>query len=254
MAHGIRDISATGLYLKTDQRWYPGTMVTMSLQRSDAAETDPDRSIMVNAQVIRADVDGVGLAFVLPSDHGSTKTANAFSCGASAKTLNHFLKCLAAGDAQAMVEYILLVPLIFLLVVNVVNFGAFFFAWISVSNAARAGADYAIMGPASVGALRQASVTQLNALISADILSLPNRASAVVNICQSFNGTVKTLSGTCTSIPADAEATSFVLTSIDVTYTYVPLIPASFQFPNMNVYATIPPTTIHRRTVMRMLQ
>jgi hypothetical protein len=24
-----------------------------------------------------------------------------------------------------------------------------------------------------------------------------------------------------------------------------------FQFPNLNIYATIPPTTVHRRAVMR---
>src|SRR6185437_10952760 len=43
--HEVRDISSTGLYLATNQRWYPGTQVMLSLQRVGAAETDPDRSI-----------------------------------------------------------------------------------------------------------------------------------------------------------------------------------------------------------------
>jgi hypothetical protein len=74
-----------------------------------------------------------------------------------------------------------------------------------------------------------------------------------VNICQNNNGTIKVLSGTCTSIPADAEPSRFALISIDVTYTYQPFIPV-FQFPNLHIYATIPATTIHRRAVMRVLQ
>src|ERR1019366_451978 len=30
--HDVRDISSTGLYLVTDERWYPGTLVLMTLQ------------------------------------------------------------------------------------------------------------------------------------------------------------------------------------------------------------------------------
>ena len=74
----------------------------------------------------------------------------------------------------------------------------------------------------------------------------------MVNICQNNNGTIKALSGTCTSIPADTEPASFALISIDVTYTYQPLIPV-FQFPNLNIYATLPATTVHRRAVMRVV-
>jgi len=64
---------------------------------------------------------------------------------------------LQASKGQALIEYILLLPLLFLLIVNLVNFGGFFFAWITVANAARAGADYAILGgagSASVGTCR----------------------------------------------------------------------------------------------------
>src|SRR5260370_43371 len=60
LGHDIRDISSTGLYLLTEQRWYPGTLVSLSLQRAGAPDTDPDRSIMVNAKVVRSDADGVG--------------------------------------------------------------------------------------------------------------------------------------------------------------------------------------------------
>ena len=37
-AHSIRDISSTGLYVVTEERWYPGTLVLMTLQRTDGGE------------------------------------------------------------------------------------------------------------------------------------------------------------------------------------------------------------------------
>jgi Flp pilus assembly protein TadG len=156
--------------------------------------------------------------------------------------------------AQALIEYILMLPLIFLLIINLVNFGGFFFAWITVANAARAGVNYAILGGASVGSLREASAAQITSLVTQDISSLPNRSSLAVNICRNTNGTLTTLAGTCSSVPADAEPTNYTLKSIDVTYTYQPFIPAGFQFPGLGIYLTIPATTVHRRAVMRVIE
>jgi Flp pilus assembly protein TadG len=143
-----------------------------------------------------------------------------------------------------------MLPMLFLLIVNVVNFGGFFFAWITVANAARAGADYAILSGASVGSPGDATATQITDVITQDISSLPNASSLSVNICRNNNGTITTLAGTCSSVPSDPEPVSYILTTIDVTYTYLPFINV-FQFPNLNIYATIPPTTVHRRAVMR---
>ena len=64
--HGIRDSSATGLYLLTENRWPLGTLVMMTLQRTDLADESVDRSIAVHLKVIRWGPDGVGLQFVLP--------------------------------------------------------------------------------------------------------------------------------------------------------------------------------------------
>lgn len=60
--HGIRDISETGLYVFTQERWYPGTVIRITLtdQRRPAAE----RSFTVNGMVMRWGNDGVGLHFV----------------------------------------------------------------------------------------------------------------------------------------------------------------------------------------------
>ena len=62
-ARGIRDISATGMFVVTEDRWYPGTVVRITLtdQRNPTAE----RSFTLNAEVIRSGADGVGFRFVL---------------------------------------------------------------------------------------------------------------------------------------------------------------------------------------------
>jgi Flp pilus assembly protein TadG len=251
-AHPIKDISERGVYLLTEQRWYPGTFVSLSLQRKDVIESDPDRSISVNARVVRSGTDGVGFVFITP-EQSNRVGDHTLPPGADKKSFQRFLNRLCADNGQALVEYALCLPLILLLIVNVINFGGFFFAWITVSNAARAGADYAILGASSVGSPPRATAAQVTALIAQDISTLPNNASLVVNICKNSNGTITVLSGTCTSIPADPEPASYVETIIDVTYTYVPFIGSGFRFPGLGIYATIPPTTITRRAVMRSL-
>ena len=54
-----------------------------------------------------------------------------------------------SAGGQALVESALVLPLLFLLVINVVNFGGMLYAWITVSNAARTGADYMVRGELS---------------------------------------------------------------------------------------------------------
>ncbi len=256
-ARPIRDVSSRGLYLVTEQRWYPGTLVTMTLQRTEKEHDGTKRSIAVQARVIRDGDDGVAFAFAFPQAADARRVQRMVADGtelADQRTLDQFLRPVWFNTSgQALVEYLLLLPLLFLFIVNAVNFGGFFYAWITVANAARAGANYAILGGASVGSLPPATGAQVDTLITQDIYSLPNKSSLVVNVCQNFNGTVKALAGTCSAIPADPEPSNYMLTSVDVTYTYKPFIPAGFQFPNLNLYATIPPTTVHRRAVMRTI-
>jgi uncharacterized membrane protein (UPF0127 family) len=64
--HGIRDASATGLYLITERRWPLGTRMTMTLQRADIADEKLRPSIAVQLEVIRWARDGVGVRFILP--------------------------------------------------------------------------------------------------------------------------------------------------------------------------------------------
>jgi hypothetical protein len=63
VAQEVRDISATGIYIVTNERWYPGTVVRVTL--TDKDHPTADRTLTVNAQAVRWGKDGVGLELVL---------------------------------------------------------------------------------------------------------------------------------------------------------------------------------------------
>ncbi len=62
-AHGVRDMSSTGLYVLTEERWYIGTVIRITL--TDQHEPTVERSITLNAKVVRWGNDGAGLQFIL---------------------------------------------------------------------------------------------------------------------------------------------------------------------------------------------
>lgn len=65
---GIKDISSTGVYLLTDERWMPGTRIPLTLQRKGPIEEDPTCKITLQGRVVRWGEDGVGLVFTPPTD------------------------------------------------------------------------------------------------------------------------------------------------------------------------------------------
>jgi hypothetical protein len=64
----IKNISSTGVYLLTDERWLPGTHVHLTLQRKGPFEKDARHRVTLKSRVVRWGDDGVGLAFTLPAD------------------------------------------------------------------------------------------------------------------------------------------------------------------------------------------
>ena len=64
----IKNISATGLFLLTEERWVPGTVVSLTLQMQSPLEEISERRITVQAKTILWGEDGVGFSFVLPDD------------------------------------------------------------------------------------------------------------------------------------------------------------------------------------------
>lgn len=70
--HGVKDLSATGLYLITKERWPLGAHVIMTLQRTDGMDDNPKNNVItVQLRVVRWGADGVGLAFVQPESEES---------------------------------------------------------------------------------------------------------------------------------------------------------------------------------------
>jgi hypothetical protein len=65
--HDVRDISPTGLYVVTAERWYPGTVIRMTLTKQEGGEHPSERSITIHAQSMRWGNDGVGLEFLFES-------------------------------------------------------------------------------------------------------------------------------------------------------------------------------------------
>ncbi|HUD54455.1 MAG TPA: hypothetical protein VMR02_04460 [Terracidiphilus sp.] len=63
--HKISNISVTGFYLHTDERWMPGTVVRMTLQRVGSKGDDPSDIISVNSKIVRWGADGEGFEFIL---------------------------------------------------------------------------------------------------------------------------------------------------------------------------------------------
>jgi PilZ domain len=110
MSHEIRNISATGFYLLTRERWHPGTVVTMTLQRTDGTkedkeDTNPERYISVMSKVVRLGQDGVGFAFVPleARDSGAEKASKGKPAGK--KALDRFMEQLKSEQGHVMIGY-----------------------------------------------------------------------------------------------------------------------------------------------------
>jgi hypothetical protein len=141
--HKVRDINLSGMYLLTDRRWYPNTLITMTLMRSDKQAADPERSIVVTTRVVRADNDGVGLAFILPRSSKPRDPDSTFAPQADKKLLSKFLAHLPGENGHAVLQYVLLAPVMFFLVAKIVLIGGCFCAWVMLVRAVHAAAAYA---------------------------------------------------------------------------------------------------------------
>lgn len=97
-AHGVRDISPTGIYVFTIERWYLGTVVRMTL--TDRLEPTVERSITLNAIAVRWGNDGVGLKFVLRNSKcRGQEQANGLADGVDKMQIDMLLQRLrSAGD------------------------------------------------------------------------------------------------------------------------------------------------------------
>jgi hypothetical protein len=96
-ARNIKDISSTGLYVVTEERWYPGTLVLMTLQRTDLGEESSERSISVHSRAVRWGNDGVGLQFILRNTVPPGAGKGSLVDAVDKKELERFLERLKKG-------------------------------------------------------------------------------------------------------------------------------------------------------------
>ena len=62
----IKNLSSTGIYLLTEERWPLGELISLTLQEQKPPENGSEFQIPVQARVSRHGEDGIGLSFVLP--------------------------------------------------------------------------------------------------------------------------------------------------------------------------------------------
>src|SRR5665213_1243673 len=113
----------------------------------------------------------------------------------------------AAG--QALIEFSLIFPLLFVLIVNSVNFGVFIFDWITIADAARGGAQYWALGSAAPSNQSTPTAAQVTTLVTNEISSLLSRSTLVVRACTNANGTITCSGSGSSSPPADPEPASY---------------------------------------------
>jgi hypothetical protein len=91
-AHALRDVSLTGAYLYTSERWYSGTIVRLLLQGSPPAgaegAVDQPVSVSIPARVVWAGEDGVALDFLFATPDDQKRLTKLIACGRARGTLN----------------------------------------------------------------------------------------------------------------------------------------------------------------------
>jgi hypothetical protein len=105
MAHEVRNISSTGFYLSTNERWHLGTIITVTLQRTDITHgnSDAEHHVSVLSNVVRLGEDGVGFAFVSQEAYSSGHAVVSDLVGT--KTLASFLERLMSDQGHVIIGY-----------------------------------------------------------------------------------------------------------------------------------------------------
>jgi hypothetical protein len=97
--HFVRNISRSGLYVQTSESWYLGTIVRMTL--TDDRQRAAERSVTLNAKVVRCTDDGVGLHFLFSGKRSGPRDKSAalvdLSTGADRAQFELFLEQYKSG-------------------------------------------------------------------------------------------------------------------------------------------------------------
>jgi hypothetical protein len=88
----VRDISETGMYVVTEERWYLGTQIRITLTKTLDEGPRAERSITVMATAVRWGDDGVGLEFVRSAEEKTRRHEPSLSDGADGEHLGQFVE------------------------------------------------------------------------------------------------------------------------------------------------------------------
>ena len=102
----VADISSTGVYLRTEQRWPTGRVISLTLQKKDAPRSHSDRQVAVEADTVRWGEDGIGLSFVLPPEVEFHIWDGPGPISASELEADHFLRELRLAKALGVLRHI----------------------------------------------------------------------------------------------------------------------------------------------------
>jgi hypothetical protein len=97
--HSVRNMSATGLYLNTEERWFPGTLVTMTLQYTGEDDNKKECSVSVACKAKWWGDSGVGLEFVLRDEAKLTPEQASSLPTTDRKGLDTFLQSVREGKS-----------------------------------------------------------------------------------------------------------------------------------------------------------
>lgn len=99
-AHSVREISSAGLFFLTEDRWHPGTLITMTIQDGEAKDDSRKTSITVRARIVRLDEKGAAAAFAFHETKKPRRGQDTAIQTADKDSLEKFLRQFtAAGPA-----------------------------------------------------------------------------------------------------------------------------------------------------------
>lgn len=90
-SYQVGDISATGVFLLTKERWAPGTLIQMTLQ-PQSGKVSNDNSICVMSEVVRWGENGSGFNFILKDYENPMNYGLQPSDAIDRKTVERFLQ------------------------------------------------------------------------------------------------------------------------------------------------------------------
>jgi len=96
--YDVANISATGLYLRTKERWAPETLIQMTLQKNQEGEVNKAGSISVLSEVVRWGEDGTGFNFILRDSNLRYERDALPGDVVDRKTVEKFLKQIELAD------------------------------------------------------------------------------------------------------------------------------------------------------------